>query len=48
MYLLFYGETTKMVDRVLQISNHLTPSGDLSRVDGQVVLITGAAQGMSQ
>jgi len=34
-----------MADRLLQLSNHLTPPADLTRIDGQVVLITGAAQG---
>jgi 3-oxoacyl-[acyl-carrier protein] reductase len=34
-----------MADRLLQLSNHLIPPADLTRIDGQVVLITGAAQG---
>lgn len=34
-----------MADRLHQLSNHLTQPTDLTRIDGQVVLITGAAQG---
>jgi len=36
-----------MADRLAQLSNHLTLPTDLTRLDGQVVLITGAAQGKS-
>jgi 3-oxoacyl-[acyl-carrier protein] reductase len=38
-------ESAKMANRLLQLGNHLIPPADLTRIDGQVVLITGAAQG---
>jgi len=34
-----------MADRLVQLGNHLIQPADLTRIDGQVVLITGAAQG---
>ncbi|TVY47624.1 putative oxidoreductase [Lachnellula occidentalis] len=37
-----------MTDRLAQLSNHLTQPPDPTRLDGQVVLITGAAQGIGR
>ncbi|TVY18048.1 putative oxidoreductase [Lachnellula arida] len=37
-----------MADRLAQLSNHLTQPSDPTRLDGQVVLITGAAQGIGR